>query len=154
MEDQLFENTGNGNFRDVSNESGSWFSHEMVGRGACFGDYDNDGDLDAYIVNLNDRGVFLRNNKGNLNNWIELKLEGTTSNRDGIGAKIKLDSGGKTQTAQKISTTGYLSQNDPRLHFGLGKNQSVDKIEIRWPSGKIQLIKNIEANRIITITEP
>jgi hypothetical protein len=154
MQDQLFENTGNGNFRDVSTERGSWFSHEMVGRGACFGDYDNDGDLDAYIVNLNDRGVLLRNNKGNRNNWIEIKLRGTKSNRDGIGAKIKVQTGGKTQTAQKISTTGYLSQNDPRMHFGIGKNQRADKIEIRWPSGKTQVLENIEANRIITITEP
>lgn len=154
MEDQLFENTGNGNFRDVSVESGSWFKHEMVGRGACFGDYDNDGDLDAYIVNLDDRGVLLRNNKGNRNNWIMLKLEGKTSNRDGIGAKIKVITDDKTQTAQKISTTGYLSQNDPRMHFGIGKNTRVDKLEIRWPSGKIQVLENIDANRIVTITEP
>ena len=154
QEDQLFENLGDGTFKDVSTESGKYFLNKFVGRGACFGDYDNDGDIDAYIVNLNDRGAFLRNNKGNKNNWITLNLVGTTSNRDGIGAIIKVTSGGKLQTNQKKSTTGYLSQNDPRLHFGLAKNEMVEKVEIRWPSGKTQLLENIKANQILTVKEP
>ena len=154
QEDQLFENIGNGKFKDVSTESGKYFLKELVGRGACFGDYDNDGDIDGYIVNLNDRGSFLRNNKGNQNNWLEINLVGTTSNRDGIGARIKLSSGGTVQTAQKKSTTGYLSQNDPRMHFGLAKNTTIEKLEIKWPSGKIQLLENIKANQILTVKEP
>jgi len=154
QEDQLFENTGDGKFRDVSTESGKYFEKELVGRGACFGDYDNDGDIDAYIVNLNDRGVFLRNNKGNQNNWLTLNLIGTTSNRDGIGSRVKLISGSKVQTAQKKSTTGYLSQNDPRMHFGLAKNTMVERIEIKWPSGKLQVLENIKANQILTVKEP
>jgi hypothetical protein len=154
QEDQLFENIGNGLFKDVSTESGKYFQKELVGRGACFGDYDNDGDIDGYIVNLNDRGAFLRNNKGNQDNWISLKLVGTTSNRDGIGARIKLSAGGATQTTQKKSTTGYLSQNDPRVHFGLAKNTVIDKIEIKWPSGKVQVLDNIKVNQIITVKEP
>jgi hypothetical protein len=154
QEDQLFENMGDGKFKDVSTECGSYFLKELVGRGACFGDYDNDGDIDAYVVNLNDRGSFLRNNKGNQNNWILLKLEGTTSNRDGIGARIRLTCGGKTQYTQKKSTTGYLSQNDPRIHFGLAKNDMVEKIEIKWPSGKVQVLNNIKANQILTVKEP
>jgi hypothetical protein len=154
QEDQIFENIGEGKFKDVSTESGKYFLKEFVGRGACFGDYDNDGDIDAYIVNLNDRGAFLRNNKGNQNNWISLNLIGTTSNRDGIGARVKITSGGKVQTSQKKSTTGYLSQNDPRMHFGLSKNDMVQKIEIRWPSGKDQILENIKPNQILNITEP
>jgi hypothetical protein len=154
QEDQLFENLGDGTFKDVSTESGKYFLNEFVGRGACFGDYDNDGDIDAYIVNLNDHGAFLRNNKGNQNNWITLSLIGSTSNKDGIGAIIRLTSGGKTQSNQKKSTTGYLSQNDPRMHFGLIKNEMIDKIEIRWPSGKTQLLENIKANQILTVKEP
>jgi hypothetical protein len=154
MEDQLFENTGDGNFRDVSVESGSYFKKEFVGRGACFGDYDNDGDIDAYVVNLNDSGIFLRNNKGNSGNWIILNLIGTKCNRDGLGTKVKLTSGGKVQTAQKISTTGYLSQNDPRLHFGLADNKLIEKIEIKWPSGKVQLLENVNVNQILNIQEP
>jgi hypothetical protein len=154
QEDQLFENIGDGKFKDVSTERGKYFKEEYVGRGACLGDYDNDGDLDIYIVNLNNRGMFLRNNKGNQNNWLTLKLIGHTSNRDGIGSRVKVTAGGKVQTAQKKSTTGYLSQNDPRMHFGLAKNETVDKIEIKWPSGKLQVLENIKANQILTVQEP
>jgi hypothetical protein len=125
-----------------------------VGRGACIGDYDNDGDEDIFIVNLNDHSVFLRNNKGNQNNWLTLKLTGTTSNRDGVGTRIKVTAGGRTQTAQKKSTTGYLSQNDPRIHFGLGKNEIADRITLIWPSGKTQTLENVKANQIIEIKEP
>jgi len=154
QEDQVFENIGNGKFKDVSWDLGSYFKKKLVGRGACFGDYDNDGDIDGYIVNLNDRGAFLRNNKGNQNNWISLNLIGTKSNRDGIGARIKVTSGSTTQTAQKKSTTGYLSQNDHRMHFGLAKNTIVDRIEIKWPSGKVQVLENIKINQILTVKEP
>ncbi len=154
MEDQVFRNEGNGKFKDVSLELGSYFKEELVGRGACLGDYDNDGDIDIYIVNLNDKGVFLRNNKGNQNNWLMLKLTGTKSNRDGIGARVRVTAGGVTQTAQKKSASGYLSQNDPRMHFGLAKSLVADKIEIKWPSGKIQLLENIKANQILEVKEP
>ncbi len=154
QEDQLFQNEGDGNFRDISLELGEYFHRELVGRGACMGDYDNDGDLDIFIVNLNDKAVFLRNNKGNTNNWIILKLTGSTSNRDGIGAMVKVTAGGKTQTAHKKSTTGYLSQNDPRMHFGLAQSPKVDKIEIIWPSGKNQILENLDPNQILEIKEP
>lgn len=154
QEDQMFNNDGTGKFMDVSLELGKYFSQEYVGRGACLGDYDNDGDLDIFIVNLNDHSIFLRNNKGNQNNWLTLKLTGTSSNRDGIGARIKLSAGGKTQIAQKKSTTGYLSQNDPRIHFGLSGNTMADRIEITWPSGKVQSLENIKANQILEIKEP
>jgi len=153
-EDQLFQNQGDGKFRDVSLELGDYFNQEYVGRGTCIGDYDNDGDLDIYIVNLNNRGMFLRNNKGNQNNWLILNLIGSSSNHDGFGARVKITAGGKTQTAQKKSTTGYLSQNDPRMHFGLAKNEIAEKIEIKWPSGKLQVLENIKANQILTVTEP
>jgi hypothetical protein len=153
-QDQLFENIGGGKFKDVSAKLGEYFSQEFVGRGACLGDYDNDGDFDIYIVNLNNEGKFLRNNKGNENNWLQLKLVGQTSNRDGIGARVKVTAGGRVQTSQKRSTTGYLSQNDPRMHFGLAKNEFADKIEIKWPSGKSQVLEHINANQVLTIKEP
>jgi hypothetical protein len=124
-----------------------------VGRGACFGDYDNDGDIDAYIVNLNDHGALLRNNKGNRNNCISLYLIGETSNRDGIGASVTVSAGGLKQVAQKKSSSGYLSQNDPRLHFGLGDSDMVESIEVKWPSGRVQFIENIEAGQLITLKE-
>ncbi|RLD29572.1 MAG: hypothetical protein DRI75_02775 [Bacteroidetes bacterium] len=154
QEDQLFENIENGKFKDVSVERSQYFKEEYVGRGACLGDYDNDGDIDIYIANLDSQGMFLRNNKGNQNNWLILNLVGQSSNRDGIGSRIRLFAGGKVQTAQKKSTTGYLSQNDSRIHFGLMKNGIVERIEIKWPSGKLQVLENIKANQFLTINEP
>ena len=153
-EDQLLENIGGEKFADVSLERGEYFKKEYVGRGACMGDYDNDGDMDVLIVNLNDSCRFLRNNKGNQNNWLILNLTGTSSNRDGIGARIKISSDGKEQITQKKSTTGYLSQNDPRIHFGLGKCEMVERIEINWPSGKIQVLEDVSANQILEVKEP
>jgi hypothetical protein len=154
QEDQLFKNVGEGKFSDVSLDLSTYFREEHVGRGACMGDYDNDGDLDIYIVNLNGSGKFLRNNKGNVSNWIILDLAGTKSNRDGIGCRIKIVSDSAVQTSQKKSTTGYLSQNDSRIHFGLGEADIIDQIEIRWPSGTYQVLEQIASNQILKITEP
>ena len=97
--------------------------------------------------------MFLRNNKGNENNWITLDLEGSRSNRDAIGARVKVFSGDDVQVAQKKSTTGYLSQNDSRLHFGLGDREKVEKVEILWPSGHLQVLEDLEANQILKIEE-
>ncbi len=154
QEDQLFENMGGGKFKDISLDLSPYFREENVGRGACMGDYDNDGDLDIYIANLNGQGKFLRNNKGNQANWIMLDLSGVSSNRDGIGCRIKISTGKQVQTAQKKSTTGYLSQNDSRVHFGLAKAEVIDKIEIKWPSGKYQILEDIKANQILKVKEP
>jgi len=134
-------------------ESIAGFKEELVGRGAAFGDYDNDGDIDVYVVNLHDYGVLLRNDHGNDNKWIKLDLVGTKSNRDGIGARIRISAGGKSQIAQKKSACGYLSQSDPRIHFGLGQESIVEKIEIIWPSGEVQILENVEANKVLKITE-
>jgi hypothetical protein len=154
QEDQLFENLDGLKFIDVSVERGEYFLQERVGRGACFGDYDNDGDIDAYIVNLDDHGAFLRNNQGNLNNWLIISLRGTSVNRDAIGTWVRVSSGEVIQTTQKKSTTGYLSQNDPRLHFGLGEQKTADWIEVTWPNGKVQKLENIASGQILEITEP
>ncbi len=154
QEDQLFENEGGGKFKDVSLERGGYFQKELVGRGACVGDYDNDGDPDIFIVNLNDKAVFLRNNRGNENNWLILNLVGTSSNRDAIGAIVKVTADSLVQTIQKRSTTGYLSQNDPRVLFGMAKHEMANFIEIKWPSGKTQKLENIKCNQILEIREP
>ncbi|MEA3461133.1 MAG: CRTAC1 family protein, partial [Bacteroidota bacterium] len=153
QEDQIFKNVDGEKFVDISVELGAYFHEENVGRGACFGDYDNDGDLDGYVVNLDNQGSFLRNNRGNENNWITFNLVGTESNRDAIGALVKISANNKEQVGVRRSTTGYLSQNDHRMHFGLGNAEAVEFVEIRWPSGKTQRLDNLEANQILTITE-
>lgn len=154
QEDQVFENLGDGTFADVSVRLGNYFEEEHVGRGACLGDYDNDGDVDIFIVNLNSGAKFLRNNSGNKNNWMILNLVGTKSNRDGVGASIRLIAGDEVQIAQKKSTSGYLSQSDPRVHFGMAGHKQADRIEITWPSGEVQVLEQVPANQILTVTEP
>ena len=153
QEDQLFVNNGNGTFMDASADQGPYFNEAMVARGACFGDFDNDGDIDVFIVNLNEPAVLLRNDIGNQNNWLLINLVGTNSNRDGVGATVRVTTGETTQVAQKTSGGPYLSQNDPRLHFGLLDHEIIDRIEVRWPSGTIQILENVEINQILTIQE-
>lgn len=153
QEDQVFENQGDGRFKDVSVNLGAYFREEYVGRGACFGDLDNDGDIDAFIMVLDDKPVVLRNDSGNAMNWILIGLVGTTSNRDGVGAKVSVKTGDKVQVSEKKSGSGYLSQNDPRLHFGLGAHTTIEQIRIVWPSGKVQILEHVAANQIITIEE-
>ena len=154
QEDQIFENLGNGLFKDVSVSLGGYFKEEHVGRGACIGDYDNDGDLDIFIVNLNSESRFLRNNKGNTNNWLIVDLIGTRSNRDGVGASLRLVAQDDVQITQKKSTSGYLSQSDPRIHFGLADHEKVDKLEILWPSGTKQVLEGVAVNQVLQVREP
>lgn len=153
QEDQVFRNIGGGKFEDASLELGSYFKEELVGRGACYGDYDNDGDLDVYVVNLNDFGVLLRNDKGNDNNWIKINLVGKNGNKDAIGTRVKILAGGISQMTEKKSASGYLSQSDGRVHFGLGQEGMVEEIEVIWPSGERQVMQNVPAGKIITIIE-
>jgi len=153
QEDHLFENMGNGSFREISGDQGPYFNQAMVGRGGCFGDYDNDGDIDVFIVNLHEEAVLLRNDIGNQNNWILIHLVGTESNRDGIGATVRVTTGETTQVAQKTGSGQYLSSNDPRLHFGLAVYDIIERIEISWPSGIEQSLEDVEVNQIITIEE-
>lgn len=153
-EDLLLINNSGSRFINVSHELGPDFQDKFVGRGSAVGDFDNDGDLDLLVLNLNDRPCLLRNDGGNKKNWIMIHLTGTRSNRDAIGSKIRLTTGNKTQTRWRVSSSGYLSQSDYRLHFGLGDNTQVDKIEIRWPTGNVQTLKNVKANQVITVMEP
>jgi hypothetical protein len=153
QEDQVFKNVLNRKFEDVSQSLGPYFSEENVGRGAAFGDIDNDGDIDVFISNLGGSFTLLRNDLGNRNNWILIDLVGTVSNRDAIGAKVTVEAGEDVRVSEKTSAGGYLSQNDPRLHFGLAQHSMIDRIEVRWPSGTVQKLENIEPNQIITIQE-
>ena len=157
MEDLLLRNNGNGTFTDVSEEAGPYFKEKKVGRGAAFADYDNDGWIDAFIVVLGGKGILLHANPpaANLrNHWLTLKLTGTKSNRDGFGARIEAVAGELHQMVENCPQSGYLSQNDPRPHFGLGFHTEVDLLTIRWPSGTVQTLQHVKADQILQVTEP
>ena len=125
-----------------------------MSRGACFADYDNDGKVDAFVVNLGAPATLLHNVTQNGNHWLTVKLKGKKSNRDGIGAHLELLSGGRKQIAQRIAGSGYLSQDDGRVHFGLGGATKADKLTIYWPSGREQVLENLAADRVLTVEEP
>lgn len=153
-EDLIFKNINGLRFEDISAKCGPDFQDKFVGRGSATGDYDNDGDLDVLNLNLNNRPRLLRNDGGNKNNWIMIHTIGTCSNRDGIGTRIRLTAGGKTQTRDVISSSGYLSQSDYRAHFGLGDSTNVTRIELRWPNGTLQVLENVKVNQVLTVREP
>jgi hypothetical protein len=158
MEDSLLRNNGNSTFTDVSSEvGGSYFKVKKVGRGACFADYDNDGYIDGFIMVLGGKGILLHNNPppvGMRNHWLTVKLIGTKSNRDGFGARLEAIAGNLHQYIEATSENGYLSQGDPRPHFGLGKHTEVDKLIIHWPSGIDQVIDHVKADQFLTVKEP
>ncbi len=152
-EDVLMRNDGTGCFIDVAAQSGDYFKQKYVGRGATYADYDNDGDLDLLVVNLNDSPRLLRNDGGNRNNWLKVapKLPGGKS--DALGARITVKTGSLTQIHDLIPVTGYLSQADPRAHFGLGKAAKADSVEIRWPNGQTVKLQDVQANRTLTVVQ-
>jgi hypothetical protein len=150
----LYKNLGNGKFKDISSEAGPGISQPFSSRGAAFGDYDNDGDVDVLILNMNDLPSLLRNEGGNLQNWIKIKLIGTKCNRTAIGARVRVITGKHGQMDEVHSGTSVMSQSDLRLHFGLGKAQTVDVIEVKWPTTqKIERFEHVKANQIVTIRE-
>ncbi len=153
-ENILLRNDQGRRFIDVSDQLGPDFQEKLVSRGSAAGDYDNDGDLDILVLNLNDRARLLRNEGGNRRNWAMVRLIGTKSNRDAIGARVRLTAGATTQTRLRVSTSGYMSQGDHRIHFGLGNASRIDRLEIRWPSGRVQQLENIGTNQVLTIMEP
>ena len=148
----LFRNV-EGKFIDVSSSAGAAFSQPMVGRGLALGDFDNDGDLDLLVSNNGQPGQLFRNDRNNSNHWIALRLIGVLSNRDGIGARIQLTAGPRKLYGQAKGGMSYLSASDPRLYFGLGSQNQVDLIEISWPSGKTDRLRNVPCDRFITVKE-
>lgn len=149
----MFRNLGGGKFEKVSEHLGPDFMRPAAGRGLAVGDFDNDGDLDAAINIRGDYPQLLRNDGGNANHWLEVKLVGTRSNRDGIGAALKLIAEGFTQHEQSKGGMSYMSANDPRIHFGLGRRKTIESLEITWPSGTVDRLSNVPINQIITVKE-
>jgi enediyne biosynthesis protein E4 len=150
----VYKNLGDGRFKDVSNELGLGISERFSSRGAAFGDYDNDGDMDVLILNMNDLPSLLRNDGGNAQNWIKVKLIGTKCNRTAIGARVRVTTGGHTQMDEVHSGASVMSQSDLRLHFGLGKAQVVDVLEVKWPTTQaVEKFSKVKVNQILTIRE-
>ena len=155
----LYQNLHNGHFADVSFQAGPGISEPSPSRGAAFGDFDNDGDIDVLVNTVNDYPQLLRCDSRLNHNWIKIRTIGTKSNRSGIGARIACVTHlpGETKPHRQIdevrSGGGYLSQNDLRVHFGLGKAEKVDEIEIRWPSGQIDTLKEVKPNQLIYVKE-
>jgi hypothetical protein len=154
QEQSFFRGLGNGLFEDVSRQAGAVMDVKTVSRGACFADYDNDGKMDAFVVNLGARGTLLHNVSKNDNHWIAIKLKSKKSNRDGIGARLELTAGGKKQVAERFAGSSYLSQDDDRVHFGLGSTTKIDKLTIKWPSGKEQTLQNLKVDHVLLVEEP
>ncbi len=151
---QVYRNLGNGKFQDRSSVLGPGISELFASRGCAFGDYDNDGDIDVLVLNMNDPPSLLRNDGGNGNNWIKIKLLGSQCNRTAIGARVLVTTGNHTQMDEVHSGGSLMSQSDLRLHFGVGRAPMVDLVEVRWPTThKSEKFRAIPANQILTIKE-
>ncbi len=148
----VFRNLGNGSFEELDSQAGPGITAAHCSRGCAFGDFDNDGDVDVLIVNLNEPPSLLRNDLAEKQNWIKVKLEGVKSNRSAIGARVLVHYGGKAQAQAVLSQSSYYSCNDSRLHFGLGGFTSVD-LDIYWPNGLHEQYKSFAVNRLITLRE-
>jgi enediyne biosynthesis protein E4 len=146
--------TGEARFVDVSNQAGDGLLPVRASRGAAFDDLDNDGRIDAVILNIRDQPTILRNESANGHLWLQIQLRGTRSNRDGVGSRVTVTAGDLVQTAEVHSGRGYQGHFGSRLHFGLGAHDHVDRIEIRWHGGDTQVVENLPVNRLHTFIEP
>jgi enediyne biosynthesis protein E4 len=149
----VYRNLGGGKFEDVSAVAGPGVAERRSSRGAAFGDFDNDGAVDVVIMNMGETPSLLRNALRSDYHWIKVKLEGTRSNRSAIGAMVMVEAGGMKQTDAVVSQSSYISHNDSRLHFGLGKADRVDKFTVRWPNGLVEQFPGVAAGRLVLLVE-
>jgi hypothetical protein len=148
----VFRNLGDGTFEQLVEEAGPGVAAAHCSRGCAFGDFDNDGDVDVLIVNLNEPPSLLRNDVTGSNTWLKVKLEGVVSNRSAIGARVLVHAAGKTTAQAVVSQSSFYSANDPRLHFGLGSSRLAD-LEVIWPNGRRDAFPGVSANQLVTIKE-
>lgn len=149
----VYRNLGNGKFEDVSSLSGAAVAERRSSRGAAFGDFDNDGDIDVLVMNMHEAPSLIRNDQKAGNRWVKLRLEGVRSNRAAIGAAVAVHAGGVAQTAPVLSQSSFLSLNDLRLHFGLGSAEKVDRIVVRWPNGAEEEFPSVAAGGLYLLKE-
>jgi hypothetical protein len=146
-------NTGNGQFVDVSDRCGEGLEVEASSRGTGFDDLDNDGDVDAVVLNTNARPTMLRNESPGDAHWLQVRLVGITGNRDGAGARVRVVAGGLTQVAEVHSGRGYQSHHGTRLHFGLGSRDRVDRIQVRWVGGGSDVFQEVAVDQLVVLVE-
>ena len=149
----VYRNLGSGQFEDVSGSSGPGVMFSASSRGAAFGDFDNDGDIDVLIMNMHESPSLLRNDLKSANNWVKFTLQGTASNRSAIGAIVTIEAGGVRQTDAVLSQSSFLSANDLRLHFGLGATTRVDRIMVQWPSGNNESFPGVASKQLYRLVE-
>ena len=149
----LFRNMRDGSFANVTDQCGSGLTTPHSSRGCAFGDFDNDGDLDVVVMNMNEPPSLIRADVSTGNHWLKVKLFGVESNRTAIGARIELQAGGRRQVQEVQSQSSYYSVNDLRLHFGLGSNSKVDELSVRWPNGLREQFRELPADRLLHIEE-
>jgi len=149
----VFRNQGDGTFTDATRAAGDALASRRVGRGAAFGDYDDDGRVDVVISTVNDRAVLLHNESVSGNHWLTVKLTGTRGNRDAIGARVTVRAGATTRMHEVHGGGSYLSQSDLRAHFGLGSLAVVPSLEVRWPGGATERFTDVAADQRLVIEE-
>jgi enediyne biosynthesis protein E4 len=149
----VYRNLGDGRFEDVSAQAGAGIAQQKSSRGAAVGDFDNDGDIDALVMDMGDAPSLLRNELSAPSHWMQFRLQGTRSNRSAIGATVRVEAAGKIQTKPCLSQSSYVSQNDLRLHFGLGSATRVDRITVRWPSGTAEEFPGAPADGFVLLVE-
>jgi len=153
--DTMFENVDGKEFRDVSALLGADFNHAGYQRGSAFVDLNNDGFEDLVVTSLEEKPRIMLNSADNGNHWLLVNTVGRRSNRDGIGAALKLTTAsGRTLYNHVTTSDGFMSSSDKRVHFGLGGEKAIASLEIRWPSGIVQVLKKVRADQILTVTEP
>ena len=153
QQSQVFRNLANGQFEEVTLTAGSALQVVKSSRGAAFGDFDNDGRMDLVVINMDDTLTLLHNVTRNTDHWLTVRTIGSRSNRDGIGARLRVKAGGRIQVGEVKTAGSFASANDPRIHFGLGAAGTVEGLEVAWPSGKKQVFTNVPIDRFIVVHE-
>jgi hypothetical protein len=148
----VFRNLGGGKFEELIEQAGSGIAATHSSRGCAFGDFDNDGDMDVLVMNMNEPPSLLRNDLGGKNHWLKIRLVGSESNRSAIGARVLVRYGQRMQVQELVAQSSFYSVNDRRLHFGLGEATVAD-VEIRWPNGKKESLAKVGVDRIVTVKE-
>jgi hypothetical protein len=158
LTNSLFQGTGDGTFRDASAEAGLGSGPPRAHRGAAFGDFDDDGRLDVVVTSLQEPAELWRNTSPEAGHWLRLRLMGTKSNRDGIGAVVAITAGADPRWRRQVNhvttAVGYASSTCAPLHFGTGAAKTIDRIEVRWPSGTVQVLENVPADQVLAVREP